>query len=199
VIGLFYLGVFAVYIPLSIWLTRRAVKEARKRGIAGWKFGLAMALVMYHLVFWDWIPTVVAHKYYCATEAGFTVYKTLDEWKKENPGMMETLIANKRAPSVRKGDMKNYTDTYFLNSRINWKVKRNSKLLFNRWRHEQEVIDVKNNIVLARYVDFSTSQERPKAGWSGWKFWLRNRNCSDGGYNRDKLRDFRNNFAGEKK
>jgi hypothetical protein len=91
-----------------------------------------MALVMYHLVFWDWVPTVVAHQYYCATEAGFWVYKTVDEWKAENPGVMETLVASKGAPSARKGDMQNYTDTYFLNKRIHKLVKKTGPLLSSR-------------------------------------------------------------------
>jgi hypothetical protein len=33
---------------------------------------------------------------------------------------------------------------------------------------------------LARYVDFSTSQQRRQAGWSGWKFWLDSRHCGGG-------------------
>lgn len=90
-IGLLYLVFFAVYLWLSILLIRWAARIAKKRGITGWKFGLPMALVMYLLVFWDWIPTVVAHKYYCSKYGGFTVYKTLDEWKKENPGVAEML------------------------------------------------------------------------------------------------------------
>jgi hypothetical protein len=124
------------------------------------------------------------------------MYKTLDQWKQENPGVMETLVANKGAPSKRVGDMENYTDTYFMNERFNWVVKHNGQFLFNRWRHGQEVVDVKTGEVLARYVDFSTSQIRRQAGWSGWKFWLDNRHCFDGGHNQDTLRNFRIKFEG---
>ncbi len=153
--------------------------------------------MMYLIPFWDWVPTVVAHKYYCEKEAGFWVYKTVDEWKAENLGVMEGLVANKGESPARQGDMQNYIDTYYLNERFSWVIKYNGKFLFNRWRHEQEVVDVKYNTVMARYTDFFTSQERRQAGWSGWKFWLENRHCNDGGYNQDALRNYRNNFMGK--
>jgi len=146
--------------------------------------------VMYLLVFWDHIPTVVAHRYYCEKEAGFWVYKTVEQWKAENPGVAETLVANRGAPSKRQGDMENYTDTYSLSSRFNWIVKHNGQFLFNRWRHEQEVVDVKTGDVLGRYVDFSTSQIRRQAGWSGWKMWLDVTHCSDGAMNQGKMGQF---------
>jgi hypothetical protein len=183
---------FLVLIPL-------AVCRAKRTGANKWRWGIGAFLLVFLPIFWDWIPTVAVQQYYCAKEAGFWVYKTPDQWKTENPGVMETLVANKGAPSSRQGDMENYTDTYLLNSRFNWTVKHNGKLLFNRWRHEQEVLDTKNNAVLARYVDFSTSQEQQQAGWNGWKFWLANGHCIGGGQNQDALRNFRNNFMGAEK
>lgn len=115
------------------------------------------------------------------------MYKTVDQWKTENPGGMEELVANRGEPSARQGDMVNYTDTYFVSQRFNLKVRHNGPFLFNRWRHERELVDTKTHVVLARYVDFSTSQEQRQAGWSGWKFWLDSRNCIDG---RDQLINF---------
>lgn len=178
--GLAYLVFFAVYLLMSIAAVRGAIGYARKNGKSAKRWGWGAAFVMYSLVFWDFIPTVAVHQYYCAKNSGFWVYKTLDQWKAENPGVLETLVANKGVPSMRQGDMQNYTDTYFLNQRINKVVKQIGKLPFNRWKHEQEVVDIKSGEVLARYVDFSTSQELRQAGWSGWKFWLDSRNCTGG-------------------
>lgn len=172
---------------------------ATRKKKSGWKWPLAVAVLLYLAVFWDHIPTVLAHKYYCETEAGFWVYKTLGQWKAENPGGMETLVANKGAPSERQGDMQNYKDTYFLNQRFNWVVKHNGKLPLNRWRHEQEVIDNKSNQVLARYIDFSTSQEQPQAGWSGWKFWLANEHCAGGEIKDSRMWQFTKSFKGAEK
>jgi len=164
---------FLVVIPV-------AVRYAAKHGRSKWRWGIGAFLLVYLPVFWDWIPTVATHQYYCAKESGFWVYKTLDQWNAENPGVMETLVYNKGEPSSRQGDMQNYVDTYFVNQRINWVVKHNGKFLFNRWRYERELLDNKNSQVLARYIDFSTSQEQRQAGWSGWKFWLDSEHCIGG-------------------
>ncbi len=181
--GFVILMIIGAYLLISAGVVAGAIIYAQKQGRSTIRWGASAALVMFLIPCWDWIPTVVAHKYYCEKEAGFWVYKTLDQWKAENPGVMETLVANKGEPSSRQGDMVNYTDTYFVNQRINWAVKHNGQFVFNRWRYERELIDIKNNEVLARYVDFSTSQEQRQAGWSGWKFWLDTEHCV-GGLNR---------------
>lgn len=178
--GLVVFGAIGLYLLLSLGVVVWAINHASRRGKKVWRWGWGAVLVMFMIPCWDWIPTVVAHKYYCEKEAGFWVYKTLEQWKAENPGVAETLVANKGEPSSRQGDMVNYTDTYFVNQRINWVVKHNGQFLFNRWRHERELIDMKNSEVLARYVDFSTSQEQRQAGWSGWKFWLDTEHCVGG-------------------
>lgn len=181
---------FLVVVPM-------AVRYAAKHGRSKWRWGVGAFLIVYLSIFWDWIPTVVAHKYFCKKEAGFWIYKTLDQWKAENPGVMEMLVANKGAPSTRQGDIENYTDTYLLNQRINKIVNQNGPLLFNRWRHEEMLVDAKNNEVLARYVDFSTSQERQQAGWNGWKFWLSSRNCIDSGAHNDaQFYEIKHQFLG---
>lgn len=172
-IGLLFLGFFGFYLYLSIWLTRRAVKGAKERGIAGWKFGLPMALVMYHLVFWEWIPTMVAHKYNCSKYGGFTVYKTLEEWKGENPGVAETLLENK-VSIQRVGDTENYTDTQNLNQRFRWKTKKNNFISFLPiYRFDDQVEDSITGEVLAHNIDFSSGRGRDYL-----KFWMNNRSCS---------------------
>jgi hypothetical protein len=178
--GLVFVLLLGVYVLVSIGVVKGAIAYARKEGKSARRWGWGAALVMYLIPFWDWIPTVAMHRYYCATEAGFWVYKTPEQWMKENPGMMETLVANKGEPSARSGDMKNYTDTYFANQRFNLIVMHSGQHLINTWRHERDVIDTKTHEVLARYVDFSTSQQQPQAGWSGWKLWLASENCVDG-------------------
>jgi hypothetical protein len=180
---------FVVAISLALFY---AIRTGRSK----WGWGIGAFLLVFLPVFWDWIPTVALHQYYCAKESGFWVYKTLDQWKAENPGVMETLVANKGASHTHVGSGDEYTNTFFLNSRFNWVVKHNGQFLFNRWRYVQEVVDAKTGEVLARYVDFSTSQERQQAGWSGWKFWLANRHCSDGERNDSLMRQFKNNFNG---
>ena len=196
-LGLAIICASVVYLIFSLLVIKLTRNWARRTNRSPAKWGWIAALAMYLVVFWDWIPTIALHQYYCDTEAGFWVYKTVDQWKKENPGVMETLVANKSAPPSRQGDTNNYTDTYSLNQRINRVVKQNGPLPINRWRHEQLLIDAKTNQMLARYVDFSASQERQQAGWNGWKFWLGRRNCSDGGSHYGQFLLFKRLFQGE--
>ena len=154
------------------------VLYANRNKKSKWKWGLGTALLVSLPIFWDWIPTVATHQYYCAKEAGFWVYKTPEQWKAENPGVMETLVANNVPVLVfHEGDQNSWTDVEMLNQRIKMMSKRNGPFFLHRWRWEGEWVDSKNNEVLARYVDFYTSHERRQAGWSGWKFWLATDHC----------------------
>ena len=189
--GLILIPAFALYVLISIITVVCAIIFAKKRKKKAWLWGGGAAFIMYNLLFWDWIPTVAVHKYYCSTQAGFWVYKTADQWKAENPGVIDTLTPYEGQQLDSVGDMKNYKDTYHLNQRFNWIVKHNGKYFINLWRHEQEIVDTKNNEVLARYIDYSTSQERIQAGWAGWKLWLANGHCAGGAINQSKMRQFK--------
>ena len=198
-IGPIVLGAALLYLLISIAVVLWSIRYARNSGKSAKRWGWGAALVMYLIPFWDWLPTVAVHQYYCATEAGFWVYKPVDQWKVENPGVMETLVANKGYPSSHVGDMANYTTTNFLNSRFNLVVKHRGPLFLHRWSREDTLIDSKTNETLARYVDFSTSQERRQAGWSGWKFWLDSRHCIGGRDNAINSGNWINQFKGIEK
>jgi hypothetical protein len=182
--GLVVLVVMVLYLWLLVWATRRGWRWGiEKKGWIGRKRWMGAAigfLIVYLPVFWDFLPTVAVHQYYCAKESGFWVYKTLDQWKAENPGVAETLVADKSAPSTREGGMQNYVDTYFLNQRFNWIVKKNGPHIFNRWMWEKEVVDTKTNEVMARYVDFSTGSGFISGAPRIVKFWLQKDHCMSG-------------------
>lgn len=176
--GLVVLGVLALYFLLSIAVVAVVVRQARKRGHSAWRWGVLAALAMYLLVFWDHIPTVLMHRYYCEKEAGFWVYKTVGQWKKENPGVMETLVSNTGQKLETFGNANNFVDTITLNQRFVYKARHEGPLPLNRWRKEIEISDTGKNEVIAREVSFSTSQTRRHAGVSGWKFWLYKSVCA---------------------
>ena len=157
---------FLVVVPL-------AVRYAAKHGRSKWRWGIGAFLLVYLPIFWDWLPTVAVHQYYCAKDSGFWVYKTLDQWKAENPGVMEGLVSNKARPPIQTS----YGPAAVLNQRFVYFFKYEGPFLFNRWRIETEIRDSKNGEVIAREIGFSTSQERRQAGWTGWKFWLNSERC----------------------
>lgn len=183
--GLIVLVVIGLYLLISVGVVRWAISYAKKNGKSVKRWGWGAALVMYLLVFWDWIPTVVAHKYYCSTEAGFWVYKTPEQWKKENPGVMETLVANKVSIQTI-GDDENHTDTQVLNQRFHWVTEKQnllSILPIYRWR--SQVIDISNGEAIARWVDFSSGKGRDYL-----KFWMNAESCPNGTVNRNNLFTF---------
>lgn len=182
---------FVVAIAIALYLARH------RKG--GWKWWAWAAVLVYLVVFWDHIPTVLAHKYYCENEAGFWIYETVDQWKSENPGVMETLKPTQDAPSRFEGDMQNSMTTFILNSRFSWVVKKNGPLFLHRWRREYELVDIGTHKTLARYVDFSTGDGNIGGAEVPIKFWLQSWHCSDGEYNESHFRQFRDNLIGTTK
>lgn len=197
--GLVVIVAMGVYLLISVGVVTWAISHAKQNGLSVKKWGWGAALVMYLITFWDWIPTVVVHQYYCATESGFWVYKTLDQWKAENPGVMERLVANKGLHHSSQGDSDSYIDTFPINQRFNLIAKHQGPFFLHRWRREDEFVDTKTNETLARYVDFSTSQYRRQAGWSGWKFWLDSKQCFSGLDKAIESGNFMNQFRGAEK
>jgi hypothetical protein len=172
--GLVIFLAMGLYLLISLGVVAWAIVYAKKHGKSAKKWGWGAALVMYLIPFWDWLPTVATHQYYCAKDAGFWVYKTVDQWKAENPGVMETLVYDKDMPHIQTP----YGRATVMNQRFLHIYKQEGPFPLNRWRIEREIRDSKNGVVIAREVKFSTSQERRQAGWTGWKFWLDSERCS---------------------
>lgn len=207
--GLMVVGVGLLYLLFWIGVTAWAHRWAMRRGYSkGRTIGVAFAafLLMYLIPFWDHIPTLVAHKYSCEKEAGFWVYKTPEQWVKENPGVREGLPVLSSAGSPTKygrfNDGYGETFTYLLNERFNWIItQQDISSMLPIIRIEQEIKDVQKNEVLARYVDFATgnSVKNPVGPPGPLKFWMRSQHCIGGERDQDNLKNFRDNFYGSKK
>lgn len=91
-IGLFYIVFFGLYLWLSVKAIKFASRWAERRGRSPRLWGFIAGLAMYSLVFWDLIPTLALHRYYCVSDAGFTLYQTLAQWKQAHPGIAGNLV-----------------------------------------------------------------------------------------------------------
>jgi len=182
-----------------------AIHYARKSGRNKWAWGIGVFLLIFLPVFWDWAPTVLMHKYYCSTKAGFWVYKSVDQWNSENPGVMETLVDNSPGKYPNWSYEKwNGMEIAAVNQRIGLLQKNHittsseTEFFLNVWRWETEIIDRKSGVVLARRIDFSSGNNGYIGGTGQLKFWLVNSGCaknSKDGWN--AFRQFLDSFRGQ--
>jgi hypothetical protein len=164
--GLVIIGALALYLLLSIAVVIGAIKFAKQNGKSAKRWGWSAALVMYLIPFWDWIPTVAVHQYYCSTEAGFWVYKTPEQWVKENPRVIETLAL---ASADKELQYLNHKKVYFESI-----TDRRRLPLIPITLYSDEIVDVASRELLAKHVGvgsgygyISTSND-----WRSIKFWL---------------------------
>lgn len=168
VVGFIMLAGLLLYLIVSIILILFGASIAREQGKPGWKGGLLMALIMYLILFWDWIPMRATHKYLCMKQGGFTLSKTLEQWKQENPGVAEMLIPKKSVAPAVEGNRQRY----ILNQRFAWDI-HTSKRLFGIRERDERIVDLSTGDVQAQYIDFNSGQNQhePKS-LRDFKFWL---------------------------
>lgn len=167
-IGFFVLFAFAIYLLLSAWVVFAVARRAEKNDRNKWLWGGVAGFVMYNLVFWDVIPTILLHKHYCATKAGTWTYKTLDQWKVENPGIADTL-------TWQEGSKTFYAEGIdygmILNERFNWERKVERTLAVPVRTTTESIVDTQSKQVVAKHVKI-WSGYRSGDGWSTLKKWV---------------------------
>jgi hypothetical protein len=169
-----------LFFVLSVIIVVFAMRAGRRRG-KRWGRWAALALLLF--AFWDLPPTLGMFWYQCANHAGFAQYQTLEEWKRENPGVAETLIPERDIRFMHAGS----ADRYQMNQRFAWEVEK-TPLPLRLERREDRIVDTATGEVLARYVDFGT--RRKKVNWwnpRDYKFWLNYGSCETGQTMREKV------------
>jgi hypothetical protein len=167
-------GIVSVVV-VAMWAAWRMSIKAGETAIVGrrWMFAaLAAALLA---IFWDWLPTWIAYEYY-SQQAGFTLLKSLEQWKVENPGMASTLEpfqpnqADKRSQHV---ELQSGVTRWPLNNRFAYDTWEERPFLSVKLRY-MLVIDTQTNEVLARYVLVTSGNSGGIAtgGPAWWAFWL---------------------------
>jgi hypothetical protein len=173
--GVVVFGVIALYLAVSFAVVLLTVRAAKKKGKSPLRRGGMAVLVMYLLVFWDHIPTIVAHKYYCEKEAGFWVYKTVEQWKTENSAMAERLTWRKYPLASDIVTRSDGTRQQMLNERFSLDMTDLSTPLLSTTKHEEKYVDIKTGEVLAKRISVSSGYGELAVGGKDWriiKFWL---------------------------
>ena len=180
-IGLALLVVGAIYLALLVWATRAAYRWAQGKDLSKAKCRLAAAggfLIVYLPVFWDHIPTLVAHQFYCAKDAGFKVFKTVEQWQVENPGVAEKLKPYGKdindVPHNPDGDA-------LFNDRFREHYEQEFVGFLPNRQRTISLIDRATKDVVASDVDFQSGYGNPmtssSSDWRTIKFWMRVDSC----------------------
>lgn len=176
--GLVVLLVIVGYLAALFGGPLLAYKWAAKRGWVERKRSLAAAiafLIIFLPMFWDWLPTIWLHSYYCEKYSGVTVTKTPEQWKQANPGVAETLVAPKNPTQV--GAWPKFSRQ--LNQRFRLEVESKDKALWLK-QYEERVVDEKSGETLVRFIDFSTGQSGSRIDHlRDIKIWMRRESCDD--------------------
>ncbi len=175
VIILIYIGYLALWfllVFLSCVVTWKFSKSKKVMGLVG----IIAFLIMYWPAFGDYIPIWWAHKQLCEKEAGFTVYITPEQWAKENPGVLETLIPFQKFTISE--------DFELGNSRIGMGITISPLNNGSVRRKTVITIDVKTKKILSKNVDFIR-------GYGGLnnsiKPWLHSYSCYSDTERKEKL------------
>ena len=176
-IGLIAIVVVVVLLVVAGSVFGYAFFWAQKKGkstAASFLLAACAVFVLSLPITWDAIPTWIAFKYYSDKEAGLVIYKTLEQWKLENPGVAVTLVPYGLKDT--KAEVKKLGKDTFRNP-INERFAYDSsktKLFLSVTAHRLEFIDIKNEEILAKYVIVQSGNTGGLAsGGSGWwAVWL---------------------------
>lgn len=183
-IGLIVLFVFGVYLTVSALVIFWAARFAKKKGRSPWLGGILAALVMYNLVFWDFIPVLINHHRLCKEQGGFWVYKTPEQWFKENPDTIGKNWGDKW--NALHYEYINGISRAWLSDRIYLDTYYNRNYAHGIRRSESRLVDAKTGEVLAHMIDFERGGGNflvHAESFADYKFWLgmgKNTCCVDG-------------------
>ena len=169
--------------PGSFWLAYIVVAAIVTliAGVVGWRYGrwyLGPVVLLLAVAYMFWDTPLVLHRLHedCARDAGFHLYKDLEQWKREHPGVAERLEPLRNPPWERVGNMTRVP----LNERFVWEMERTEDWLGIERRRER-IVDRESGEVLAEYIDYSSEKDSwGKVNWVNpreLRFWLMQRSC----------------------
>ncbi|WP_037587897.1 hypothetical protein [Stenoxybacter acetivorans] len=145
---LFILLLIFLLIVLFSYIFGKIAAKLGKQGLGKWVF---LGIMVF--LFWDWIPMEITYKKLCENEAGLTVYKTTEQWQKENLGVWETLRKDgyEQKVKIKNGYItKEKLNQRFLQERY-W-VRENFSII----RIEKNLFDIKTNEKVQQDINFYT-------------------------------------------
>ena len=147
-IGLAILFVSGLYLIITFLVVTYTSHYAKQNGKHPVIWGFIALFVMYNIPFWNVIPSYIAYHYYYKPRAGFWVYKTPEQWKKDNPGVAETLTWSEKLGD--QCDLPGANDCTMLNERIAWATRFKNAPVVDVIIQEDVIFDVQTKELLAQ-------------------------------------------------
>jgi hypothetical protein len=122
-------------------------------------------------IFWDAIPVSVVHRRLCEKDAGFVVFKTVEQWQLENPGVAETLVRDDSLDSIQLGSRTRYLQ----NQRFAFDTEE-KEVWHLLSQNLDQIVDMQTGEVLAQYIDYHTNLGNvvagPRKSAHDFKIWI---------------------------
>jgi hypothetical protein len=172
----------AVYIAVSAYIFWKAVYMTfHRRWIVG------PLLVLFGVAFWDLLPMEIMYGYYCYNKAEIVTHKTADQWKSENPNVLEHLVPKnlnvfdqKSWQSFTHGGIEYHG--YLINERFSHRYHQERHLL-GIIETSRSIVDVQTQESLVSKSNFST--DAPSFGSGGESLlsfiWFKGGGCTSTG------------------
>jgi hypothetical protein len=176
--GVAILLAFAVYLALLLLVVRWAVHRARATGKSPLLWGGAAAAAIVLPVFWDWIPTILVHEYYCETKTFARVYKTAEQWKAEHPADAVKITPAKSVFEDADGIARTR-----LNSRFVLDREDSPTALLPIRIGTYRIVDLQTGEVMVEANQVGAGYGSISVGGTDWrvfKFWLSRPSCGQG-------------------
>jgi hypothetical protein len=174
-----------LYFALLIAAPIIGYQLARRRGWSPgkcWSAASVGFLLIFMPMFWDWLPTLWLHSYYCDRYSGVVVNKTPGQWIGSNPAIADQL--RPITPPLQVGLGENYYRQ--LNQRIRLEIRHSERLLSLREERDR-LVDTGTGEVLAEFVDFTTGQSGSSVDrFRDLKVWMRRESCDAEGKGTDR-------------
>jgi hypothetical protein len=178
--GMLFILFLLVSICLLIFVVWLVARLARQRGRRGWLYGMTVFLAVLGLLFWDWLPMEISYRNKCENEAGLTVYKTLEEWKIENPRVWETLTPTPYWRGLL-FSKKNETNSWVRYQRNERFAEDTQKIQhwFTIVETRKSIVDLQTGATIIAYIDFSTNYRffMFDLKLRNFRFWMEKTGC----------------------
>lgn len=160
------IGVFLLLVWFSAWLCRKIALSAGAGQITARIAAIFGASIVVVPVFWDVPPTLIAHRYYCATDAGVQVYKSPQQWFAEKTGKVAPTLARIVLSDEERRQSSVWPSDHALRSRgLLVTSLKNINVFFTVKLKRSLLIDMQSGEVLVENRDYSAFSDGFKRSW----------------------------------